>query len=129
MKWGKLMKIIITLAVTSILFGCATGSFPGFPGKVKNQYTVDIRDQILPEALEIAIVNIDDIPPMPEDKIVRCLKFDIVSQFPYKIKYIGQAELSICNGVTGFLPEDAISVYNWMDDVGKWAEKRKKCFK
>lgn len=123
------MKIFITLAVTSLIVACATGSFPGFPGKVKNQYIVDIRDQILPEALEIAIVNIDDIPPMPKDKIARCLKFDIISQYPYKIKYVGQADLSICNGVTGFLPEDAISVYNWMDDVGHWADKHKKCFK
>ena len=137
------MKTIITLAATSlVLTACAVGSFPKFPEKVTEQYTVDIRNQPMPEDLQKAIVNLDEIPPMeniqnfefmqaadPAPLLVRCLKFSIISQAPYQIKYVGLVDLSICNGVTGFKPDDAISVYNWMDDVYEWAKDRKKCFK
>lgn len=138
------MKTTIILVATLILSlsGCAVGSFPQFPDKVKNQYTVDIRNQPMPMELQRAIINQDEIPEFPEmtvmdlmiakepeTLVMRCLKFEIVSQAPYKIKYISLVELMECNGVTGFKPGDAISVYNWMDDVYEWAKDRKKCFK
>lgn len=136
------MKTTITLAVISFLFiGCAVGSFPRFPDQIKNQYTVDIVNQPQPQALLEAIVNIDDIPDFPPiiemdlltkdttTLLVRCLEFEIVSKAPYKIKFIKQVDLAICNGVTGFKPKDAINIFNWMDDVYEWAKDRKKCFK
>lgn len=138
------MKIILILAasLSILLSGCAVGSFPQFPEMVQKQYTVDIVNQAMPQTLQDAIINPEDIPQMVEinsndllrardvpELLVRCLEFQIVSKAPYKIKYLSQVELIQCQGVTGFKPKDAISIYNWMDDVYEWAKDRKKCFK
>jgi hypothetical protein len=123
------MKKCTMLVASLILSGCAIGSFPKFPEMVKNQYTLDIVDQPQPDFLVAAVVNLSEIPAFQRGEVVRCLEFEIVSQAPYQIKYLQQVELKVCNGVTGFKPKDAVSIYNWMDDVYRWAQDRKKCFK
>lgn len=134
------MKKLLTLAGSLIVLGsCATGSFPEFPSTVKNHYVTEVRSEsyqpeqnpeilVNPE-LTKTIINLEDIPIMEQTEVVRCLKFEIVSKHPYKIKYISQVETKECNGVGGYKTEDSISIYNWMDDVAEWAEGRKKCFK
>lgn len=122
------MKILLTLAASSILTGCAVGSFPTFPPDVKNHWLVEVRDEGQPEGLLKAITNRDEIPAM-QTEVVRCLQFEIVSKIPYQIKFVAVVPLKDCNGVGGYKPADAISIYNWMDDVAAWAETRKKCFK
>jgi len=120
------MKIILILVASIFLSGCAVGSMPEFPG-VKNHYVVEVRDEPQDKKLLSSIVNADEVPEMQE--VVRCLKFDIVSKIPYKIKFVSVEPIAACNMVGGYLPKDAQSIYNWAQDVSDWADKRKKCFR
>lgn len=135
------MKIILILVASFILGGCAVGSFPQFPESVKEHYVTDVHDDAqLAAALDpdvqtvtfepmliSAIINIEEIPPAVET--VRCLKFNIISANPYKIKFVDEVPVKDCNGVGGYKAKDSVSIYNWMQDVYLWAEQRKKCFK
>lgn len=139
------MKTLLTLVASSLLVGCAVGSFPKFPEQIKNHYVVDIATQDLPagifysnniaevsqESVDFldAITNIQEIPEMKVTEVARCLKFEIVQKIPYKIKYLSQVALNECNLVGGYKPEDSVSLYNWFEQVVAWAEDRKHCFK
>lgn len=120
------MKLILILAASITLAGCAIGSMPAFPEQIVNHYMVEVRDEPMPEYVVKAVENVEEIPPMHE--VVRCIKFDIISKIPYKLKFVSEVPLKDCNGVGGYKPDDSMSLYNWMQDVQKWAEKRKKCF-
>lgn len=121
------MKIMSTLVGSLFLVGCMTGSMPTFPDTIKEHYMVDVHGEQKPPALIQAIVNLDEIPPTED--VVRCVKFEIVSSIPYKLKYVDVVALAECNGVGGYKPKDSVSFFNWMQDVVAWAEKRKNCFK
>jgi hypothetical protein len=108
---------------------CAATSFPQFPEEIKNHYLVEVKNEIVPKELEMAILNPDEIPLMFEGEIVRCLKFDIVEHYPYKIKFVAIEALAECNAVGGYKPKNMKSLLNWIDNVYVWAEDRKKCFR
>lgn len=120
------MKILLTLVASFLVAGCAGSSLPEFPD-IKDHYVVDVKDEVLPAYIATAITNLQEIPAPVE--VVRCLKFEIVSKVPYKIKFIAEVPVKECNGVGGYKPKDSVSLLNWIDDVTKWAETKKKCFK
>lgn len=123
------MKTLLILVATSIILGgCAVGSFPDFP-EIKYHYAMDIRGVPANPGLLARITNLDMIPEMREEYVARCMKFEIVQKIPYKIKYISEVPLIECQGVGGYKPSDAINLYNWVEDVAEWAKDRKKCFK
>lgn len=127
------MKTILTL-VTSVGFvlltnGCAIGSMPAFPEKIVDHYLVEVRDEEIPESVVKAIENLDEIPAMSLKEVARCLKFEVISRIPYKIKFVSEVQMKDCNGVGGYKPSDFVSLINWISDVAAWAETRKKCFK
>lgn len=121
------MRILLILVI-STMFGCATGSFPAFPD-VKDHYVLDVAQAPLPEYLVNIIENMEDIPRVKSGDVANCLKFDIVSTNPYKIKFNSVVPLVECSGVGGYKPSDSLSIYNWMQDVLLWADNHKKCFK
>lgn len=122
------MKNILTLAAISILTGCAVGSLPKFP-ELKFQYLVEVRDEEVPQKIITSLINPQDFYPMNTQEVARCLKFSIVSTYPYKIKFLSEVKMKECNLVGGFKPSETQELLNWIDDVYYWAQDRKKCFK
>lgn len=122
------IKIFILLS-SLLLTSCAVTLFPVFPEKIKLHYVVEVRDEEVSPIIQSAVINPEDIQPMQLKEVVRCLKFDIVSYHPYKIKFQKQVLLKECNMIGGLKPDDNVSLLNWIDDVYIWAETRKKCFK
>lgn len=112
-----------------MLSGCAIGSMPAFPEKIIDHYLVEVRDEEIPEVVMRAIENVEEVPPIQLKEVARCLKFEVISRIPYKIKFISVVEMKECNGVGGYKPADFVSLINWISDVAAWAETRKKCFK
>lgn len=92
------MKYLFLLLLLS---SCANQIFPEFPPQVGFQRVVIVKN----------------------DK-AHCLIFEIVSKFPYKIKYIEEVPLSQCDGLGGFLPKEMQAITAWMDDVHVWAKDR-----
>lgn len=134
MTGEKLMKITSTLAASlSLLFltsGCAIKAFPSFPD-IKHHYAIDIVGEEMNPVLQKWIVNIDDlyqVQLMSTAPLVSCLDLEIVSTNPYQLKYVGVVKLQQCNGVGGYKPDDSVKFYNFIEDIYKWAEGRKKCF-
>ena len=121
------MKYIIFCIIAVSAFGCATGSFPDFPESIKDHYMVEVRDEALPADVVASVINPEEIPALTE--VVRCIKFEIISKIPYKIKFKSIEPMKECNGVGGYKPKDSVSLINWISDVEEWASKRKKCFK
>lgn len=130
------MKIILILSL--FLMGCAAGQMPEFPKTIKNHWLTEVRDPSLSpeestymalEPVREAIVNYDSITVMAEGQVVRCLKFEIVSSIPYKIKFLEFVAVKECNGVGGYKPDDSKSLYNWMSDVKGWADDLGSCIK
>lgn len=121
------MKITLILIASFILGGCAAGPFPSFPESIINHYIVDVRDEEIPAIVKDSIENPEEIPPTHE--VVRCIKFDIVSKIPYRIKFVSEVPMKECSAVGGYKPSDFVTLYNWVNDVYEWAKDRKKCFK
>lgn len=121
------MKNILIPIVSLFLSGCAMTAFPDFPETVSNHYVIDVKDEPVSAGLYASIINVDEIPAA--HTVARCLKFLIVAKVPYRIKFLSEVELKECSGVGGYKPDDAVSIYNWMNDVVAWSESRKKCFK
>lgn len=113
------------LPLLLLLSGCA-GSLPDFPSQIKYHYAVIVENQPVPEKLLSVVTNTEEVPPILG---VQCLEFNIVSQYPYQIKFNQIVDLVECNGVGGYKTKDMVSFLNWVDDVGAWAEEKKKCFK
>lgn len=135
-----LEKIFLALAICAVIVamimvsGCSGTSFPEFPESVKFHYAVQVKDNtpnvvLLPEELTTNVVNISEVPAMAEGQVVRCMKFEIVSKYPYKIKFLSEIPIKECNLIGGYTVEDSQSIYSWMDDVAEWADKHKSCFK
>lgn len=130
--WGKLMKIILILVVSSFLFvSCAVGPFPTFPD-IKNQYLIRVTGAEVPKVFSQLVANLDEVKTV-DDQLpvgtVSCLKFDVVSLRPYQIKFVGVVDIHECNLVGGYKPSETQGILNWVDDVYEWAKDRKKCFK
>lgn len=130
--WGKLMRNILTLIVSSFLLAsCAVGPFPKFP-EIKNQYLIRVTGVESPEVFSKLVANFDEIISLDAQVPVgtaSCLKFDVVSLRPYQIKFVGVVDISECNLVGGYKPSETQGILNWVDDVYEWAKDRKKCFK
>lgn len=122
------MRTLIISILAGSLSGCAVGSLPKFP-TIEYQYLVEVRDEEVPNMYQIAIVNPERILPMGTEEVVRCLRFKVVSNYPYKIKFETVTPMRDCNMVGGFKPTDTVHLLNWIDDVYVWAQDRKKCFK
>ncbi len=126
-----------------LISGCAVGSFPSFPEQIKDHYVTDVKSPELPDGIFYSAYNTSegeekflssitnplDIPAMKEVELVRCLHFEIVQKIPYQIKFLSQVPIMECNLVGGYKPKDSVSLYNWIEDVAAWAEKRKHCFR
>ena len=123
------MKVYLLGLVLATLTGCAIGSMPKFPDDIKFHYLVEVKGEPQDIRLLSSIINIEEIPKMTYAQTVRCLEFEVVSKYPYKIKFLSVQALAVCNGVGGFKPESMQSLLNWVDDVYYWAKDRKKCFK
>jgi len=119
------MKITLILSMI-FLSGCAGSSLPEFPSTVKTHYMIDVRDEVFSDVVLQSIVNLNEIPE--SNLIARCLKFKIVSTYPYKISFQGEVPLSSCNQVGGYTPTDMKSILNWLEEVADWAADRKKMF-
>lgn len=117
----------INILVFLLLTSCAGSSLPEFP-KVEFHYVIDVPAvESASEELLSAIMNIEAIPAPSAP--ARCLKFLILNLHPYKIKFLSEVPIKECNGVGGYSTADLKSVLNWVEDVFKWAEQKKQCFK
>jgi hypothetical protein len=124
----KVYLLGLALVITT-LTGCAIGSMPQFPEDIKFHYLVEVKGEPQDAKLLSSIVNKEEIPYMNFAQTVRCLEFEIVSKYPYKLKFLSVQSLSVCNGVGGYKPESMQSLLNWIDDIYVWAKDRKRCFK
>lgn len=123
------MRTLLILVSSIILSGCAIGSMPAFPDEIKEHYMTEVKDEEIPSFVISSIENLEDISPMELKQVVRCLKFEVVSKIPYKIKFISEVPMKECHAVGGFKPANFVSLSNWITDVAEWAETRKKCFR
>lgn len=95
------MRILLIL-VGSLLTAC-NSVVPNFPN-VKYQYSIVVRDGV-----------------------ANCLKYDIVTGHPYKIKFKEVVVLTECNNLNGFTDTDTQLILNYIDDLFTFAEAHKKC--
>lgn len=123
------MRIILTLAALALLSNCAVGSFPEFPSDIKYQYAVQVVGEPLPLEIMQHVNNVEVLNFSLQETEVRCLEFEILSKYPYKIKFTREAPIKVCNGVGGYAPSQFQSLLNWVDDVRIWSQDRKRCFK
>ena len=123
-------KLLLVILASAALMACAPfTSAPRFPDDVQFQYAIQVKGENTLVEMKDAIVNFSTIPELAEAELVRCLEFEIVEKYPYKIKYVGKVALSTCNGVGGFKPASMQSILNWMDDIYTWAKPRRACLK
>lgn len=122
------MRILSILVISLITFGCSVGSFPAAP-EIKKHYMVDIRGVAISHAAIEMIANPEAVGVLADSQVVRCLEFDVMSWHPYKIKFNSEVDLTKCNLVGGYSPDDIKKILNWSDDVYVWANDRKHCFK
>lgn len=122
------MKILLTVSIFLLIAACAIAPFPKFPDSIQYHYVTEVRDEILPQELTQVIEDAEAIPTIKRTQVARCLKFEIISKIPYKIKYLAEVPLAECNGVGGYKPADSKSLYNWMELAQAWADTRKRCF-
>lgn len=95
------MKAFALSLLVVLLPGCAKLSFPEFPVDVKYLYAT-ILDQDMTR--------------------VSCGKYEIKSTDPLIYQFIEFVEISECQSVIGFKPDDFIQVENWIADAQKWAK-------
>jgi len=53
-----------------------------------------------------------------------CIKYEIVSNIPFKIANPTVYQLSQCDFVGGFKPEDVRKITNWTEEVKTWSETK-----
>lgn len=95
------------LVASLSLTACGLKDFPAFPD-VKEQYYVDVACG-------------------EKSCEVTCVKFDIISTYPYKIdsEKPQLVDLKECQGVGGFSLEDTQKILNFTDDVQRYFESHK----
>lgn len=94
-------RVAKALALILIFFwvtGCGL-KIPDFP-KIKRQYVV-------------LMVNSN----------AYCAEYEVISTDPYKIKFLANWPIEMCDKVGGFKPEDVQSILNWKEDVQEWASQ------
>jgi hypothetical protein len=102
---------------------------PQFPVEIKHFYVMDFAAHPIAddEVYTSMIVNAQDLPSFDfykDDIAYNCLKFEIISGHPFKIKYIGGARWIDCRNVGGYLPADHQKFYNFLSDLTEWAKHR-----
>lgn len=126
MFYLSIIVYIVGVVIITTMLGCATGGdyekyLPAFPRI--NHYAIQVKGKALPLNIFSSADDIRKIEPMSDVEFARCLKFEIISTNPYKLKYIGQVDLDTCNGLSGYTSDDILKVTNWMDDVNLWAQE------
>lgn len=82
-----------------------------------------------PKGFYNIVENPGDLPPSRiASPLVLCLKFEILSANPYKIKYLQEEPLEKCHLVGGYSPSDFKSLTNWIESVYEWYSDNRKCF-
>lgn len=103
---------------------------PKFPAEIKNFYVMDAALEPVSEDRDFT-ESIDNYTSLPtkldfykDDVQYACLKFEITSSHPFKLKYIGVTKWEDCHGVGGFKPKDHQLFFNHYDDLVSWSEHR-----
>lgn len=120
------MKILLTLSLL-FLSACADISAPT-PPEIKTHYMLDVSPMAWPQATVNTIINADDIRKSDKD-IVRCMKFDVVTLVPYKIKFVSEVSIQECHLMGGPKPKELKAILEWVTAVIDWAESKKHCLK
>lgn len=94
------MKIFLIMAVSLLITSCKSG-MPEYP---------DVKDFYL--------VTFDEL----QNPI--CIKYEIVSNIPFKVANPKILGLSYCDFVGGFKPEDVKKITNWTEEVKTWSETK-----
>ena len=94
------MRIISTLLISLLITSCKSG-MPEYP---------DVNDFYL--------VTFDQL----QNPI--CIKYEIVSNIPFKISNPTVYQLSQCDFVGGFKPENVKKITNWTEEVKTWSETK-----
>lgn len=120
------MKTLLTLSFL-FLASCADISAPT-PPDIKTHYMLDVSPMSWPQSTVDTIVNPEDIRKSNQD-IVRCMKFDIVTLVPYKIKFVGEVSVQECHLTGGPKPKELKAILEWVTEVMDWANAKKHCLK
>lgn len=96
------MKTTLIFLISLMLYGC-NSSAPRFPD-LKFHYLI-----------------------ISEGSKPICVRYDIISLRPYKITNPTVFDISSCESVGGYKPEDMQAILNWSEDIIEWAEKHKEC--
>lgn len=118
----------ILILASLLLISCATTPFPSAPD-IHDQYVIEVEGEGLSEQFLSTVTNPEDITPMHQAQVARCLHFNIVSVIPYEIEYDTVVPLKTCNMVGGFVPKDVKKIANFLVDAKQYAETHKKCFR
>lgn len=121
------MKKCTILVVSFVLLSCQSLDFPQWPEEFNDYYVVDLVEKPLSQdkAFTKFVVNPDKMPEFyvyDYEIVFSCLKFEIVSRHPFKIKFLNVTNHLDCRGVGGFQPEDSVSFFNFIDDLFEWAK-------
>lgn len=119
----KTLSMLASLSLLLLLSACAK-DYPRFPDQIKNHFVVKVRGEEIPDPILDHIENPEEIYESRTGPLVTCLAFDIVSVYPYKIKYTGEVNLATCNGVGGYQAKDTQIFFSWIDSLIKWAEDK-----
>ena len=137
------MKNTLTLAALSFLaVGCGMVKEMPPPPDIKYHYMVDVVSVGASDALGAkllrAVSNLDEyketrVRTLATGKSWACVRFDVISFNPYKIKFDAVVDDLECNGLGGYRAPEFIKMMNWTEDVIKWGQdlkdKQKKSFK
>lgn len=114
------MKIILMLAVSLSLIGCAKNA-PKYPTSLTTFHLVEVIGQPLDKKFLDMVVNKDDmenrLQVMNLTQEMNCLKFQVVQFNPYKFQFISQVPNLECHQVMGYKPDEEVTLWNWIDDI------------
>jgi hypothetical protein len=126
------MKSLIIAGVSIFLMAATSCSLfnpkaPIFPEEIKNFYVLDVAEEPVAqdEDFKAAVINPEQLPDFYNNDIqLACLKFEIVSKHPFKIKFLDVSIVTDCRAVGGYQPKDHQLFYNFLDDLTAWAKHR-----
>lgn len=122
-------NILILVAVTLSLLGCSK-PIPKYPDQLKTFHLVEIVGQPIEQKFLDAIENVDDFEErmsIRSNASMNCLEFNVEKINPYQVKFVGVVEDKNCHAVSGYKPDETVILFNWVDDVLKFADEHK-CF-
>lgn len=114
----RLMRIILML-ISFFIGSCAHAGkpFPAFPSSVKEHYLLIVKGQRVPDWFDV-----NEILPMNNDHVVRCLRYRVKSVLPYKIEVLGEEPVKECHMVGGWKDEPMKDVIDWSLDAYYWVK-------